>query len=71
MNGILNFELRWNHTKFKYVIENHTKILMFSIHYILSSVANICENYNLYPMVHIRRYDVSQWQKCQVNNLVI
>jgi len=29
--------------KHSYVIENHTKSLMFSIHYVLFSVANICE----------------------------
>jgi len=49
---------------------------MFSIHYILSSVANICENYNLYLMVHIRngpsqlllRYLISYtWLACMIS----
>jgi len=57
----LNFELYWNHIEVyfivitnTYIIENHAKSLMFSIYHVLSSVANICENYNLYSMVYIR-----------------
>jgi len=44
----------YHHYKPTYIIENHKKSLMFSIHYVLSSVPNICENYNLYLMVLIR-----------------
>jgi len=50
-----HWSLHWHHYKYTYVIENRTKSLMFFIHYVVSNVANICENYNLYSMpVHIR-----------------
>jgi len=49
-----HWSLLYHHYKRTYVIENHTKSLTFSIYYVLSSVANICETYNLYSIVFIR-----------------